>query len=226
MTVTSTIFSLFSRSPLAIIARAMSKGHECVQTLLPFFTHVLADEWEQAEQMQLKITALEHEADELKKKIKHNLPPTVLLPVNRGDLLIMADRIDGLPNKAKDIAGLTLGRHLSFPKVLAEPLINYLKRSIDASAQADEAIHELDNLLETGFYGKEVKLVEKMLETLYSIEHDTDAMQIAIRHELYLIEKELPPIEVMFMYKIFEWIGDLADRAQGIGAQLQLMLAN
>jgi predicted phosphate transport protein (TIGR00153 family) len=109
---------------------------------------------------------------------------------------------------------------------VGQPLLNYLKRCIEASAQADDAIHELDNLLETGFYGKEVKLVEKMLQTLDTIENDTDEMQIKIRHQLYTLEKNLPPIDALFMYKIIEWMGDLADRAQAVGGQLLLMLAN
>jgi hypothetical protein len=29
----------------------------------------------------------------------------------------------------------------------------------------------------------------------------------------------------MFLYKVINWIGDLADRAQQVGARLQLLLA-
>ncbi|HBP75141.1 MAG TPA: phosphate transport regulator, partial [Alcanivorax sp.] len=36
---------------------------------------------------------------------------------------------------------------------------------------------------------------------------------------------ELPPVDVIFLYKIIEWIGDLADRAQKVGGRLQLLLA-
>jgi predicted phosphate transport protein (TIGR00153 family) len=226
MTVTSTIFSLFSRSPLRPVQEHMAKVHQSVEALSPFFTHVIAKDWAIAEQFQLKIAKMESEADELKKNIKLNLPTSLFLPVNRSDLLQMLELQDRLANKAKDIAGLILGRQLSFPQEVGQPLLTYLKRCIEASAQADEAIHELDNLLETGFYGKEVKLVEKMLQTLDAIENDTDEMQIKIRHQLYTLEKDLPTIDALFMYKIIEWMGDLADRAQAVGGQLLLMLAN
>ena len=49
--------------------------------------------------------------------------------------------------------------------------------------------------------------------------------QIAIRAALLKKEQELPPVDVMFMYKIIEWIGDLADLAQRVGSRLELMLA-
>ena len=43
--------------------------------------------------------------------------------------------------------------------------------------------------------------------------------------ELYLLEKGLPPVDVMFLYQIIEWIGDVADRAQRVGNRLELLMA-
>ena len=71
----------------------------------------------------------------------------------------------------------------------------------------------------------EIKRVEDMLKTLNKIEDDTDDLQIAIRATLLEKERELPPVDVMFMYKIIEWIGDLADLAQRVGSRLEVMLA-
>ena len=64
-----------------------------------------------------------------------------------------------------------------------------------------------------------------MINKLDDIEADTDRIQIQIRAEIYQLEKELPPVDVIFMYKIIDWIGELADRAQRVGSRLELMLA-
>ena len=64
-----------------------------------------------------------------------------------------------------------------------------------------------------------------MLEKLDAIEQDTDEMQIKIRQELRTIEGELNPVDVMFLYKIIEWVGELADIAERVGSRLELMLA-
>ena len=64
-----------------------------------------------------------------------------------------------------------------------------------------------------------------MITKLDSIESDTDNLQAHIRHKIFAIENDLPPIEVMFLYKIIEWTGDVADRAQNVGSRLQLLLA-
>jgi predicted phosphate transport protein (TIGR00153 family) len=90
---------------------------------------------------------------------------------------------------------------------------------------AKEAINELDDLLEAGFRGREVDLVAKMISELDVLEEDTDELQIQVRRQLFAIELELNPIDVMFLYKIIEWVGDLADLAERVGSRLELMLA-
>ena len=64
-----------------------------------------------------------------------------------------------------------------------------------------------------------------MLAELDKIETETDELQKEIRSILFTIEEDMPPVNVMFLYKIIEWIGDLADRAQHVGGRLQLLLA-
>ena len=50
-------------------------------------------------------------------------------------------------------------------------------------------------------------------------------MQVAIRTQLFAVENELPPVQVIFLYRIIEWVGDLADLAQRVGSRLEIMLA-
>ena len=64
-----------------------------------------------------------------------------------------------------------------------------------------------------------------MIRKLDKIEHDTDKIQVKIRYALFEIEKELPPVDVMFLYKVIEWTGEVADLSQRVGSRLQLMLA-
>jgi predicted phosphate transport protein (TIGR00153 family) len=101
----------------------------------------------------------------------------------------------------------------------------FLNRCLDASKQACKAINELDELLETGFRGSEVKIVEEMIMTLYDIEHDSDELLANIRHRIFEIEKDLSAIDTIFLYKLVQWIDDLADYAQTVGSRLQILIA-
>lgn len=217
--------SLFGRSPIGPMQQHIAKAHECAAQLMPFIEAVIANDWTEAERVQQQIAQLERDADKLKKDVRVHLPKSLFLPVPRSDLLELLSVQDKVANRAKDIAGLMLGRKMMIPVPLNDAFRAFMQRSVDAAAQALKAMNELDELLETGFSGREVTLVERMIEELDAIEHDTDNMQIKLRSDLYKLEKDLPPVDVMFLYQIIEWIGDVADRAQRVGNRLELLMA-
>ncbi len=218
--------SVFGRSPIGPIQNHIAKAHATAADLEPFFAAVLVEDWEQAELIQKRIARQESEADEIKKNIRLSLPKSLFLPFPRADLLELITVQDKVANRAKDIAGLVIGRHMTFPGEIKDSFLHYVKRSVETSAQALKAMNELDDLLETGFHGREAEIVENMLDELDAIESDTDKLQIHIRRTLFQQEKTLPPVDVMFMYKIIEWVGDLADRASRVGGYLHLLLAH
>ncbi|MFO7603044.1 MAG: TIGR00153 family protein [Gammaproteobacteria bacterium] len=221
----TTISSLFGSSPVRPLQTHMASVQECIVELIPFFEAVVKEDWTAAREQQKKISKLEREADKLKRQLRLQLPNSLFMPVDRRDLLELLTMQDKIANKAKDIAGIILGRKMTFPDTINEQLIAFVQRCIDASRQAQVAINELDELVETGFGGREVKLVEAMIKTLDEIESDTDKIQVKVRAELFKKEKDLPPVDVMFMYRVIDWIGDLGDLSQRVGSRLELMLA-
>ncbi|MBH9310172.1 TIGR00153 family protein [Pseudomonas aeruginosa] len=222
---TNPFISLFGRSPIGPMQQHLAKAHECAAGLLPCFRAVIAEDWAQVEQVQQDMVRLEQEADRLKKNVRMHLPKSLFLPVPRSDLLELLSVQDKVANRAKDIAGLMLGRRMRIPLPLQGQMLAYVQRSVDASAQALRVVNELNELLETGFGGRETSLVESMVEELEAIENDTDRIQVEVRRELFRLESALPPVDVMFLYQIIEWIGDVADRAQRVGNRLEQLLA-
>lgn len=219
------ILDMFARSPIHPLQQHMAKAQACAELLKPFFKAVLAEDWPQVIDFQAKISQLENEADEMKRDLRLHLPKSLFLPVPRGDILQLLMRQERLANAAKDIAGIVLGRRMKIPQLISVAFEQYLQRSLDAVAQANKAINELDQLLESGFRGREVAVVEKMILELDEIESDSDTLQIDLRQSLFEIEKTLEPIDVMFLYKVIEWVGSLADSAEQTGSCLQMLLA-
>ncbi len=225
MPTSNLLSSVFGRSPIGPIQQHIAKAHECATELVPFFDAVLAEDWQRAEQIQQHICQLEHDADKIKKQVRLSLPSSLFMPVPREDLLDIVSKQDKIANRAKDIAGLVLGRQMCIPTELHEAFARYVQRSVETSAQALKAMNELDELMETGFGRREVHIVQQMIEELDAIESDTDELQIENRRILFKLEANLPPVDVMFLYKILDWVGDLADRASRVGSYLQLLLA-
>lgn len=216
---------IFGPSPVTPLQRHIEKVVACVEQLVPYFQAVMQEDWDTATEIQKKIVTLEHEADDIKNELRRHLPSSLFMPVDRRDVLEVLDLQDLIANKTKDIAGLILGRHMKLPEKLHATYTSFLNRCIDATRQAKVAINELDELVATGFRGDEAKRVTRLIEELHTIENETDSIQIELRAELYAIEKDLPPVDVMFIYEIIKWTGDLADASQSTGNRLQLMLA-
>ena len=219
------IFNMFGPSPIKPIEQHMHKTYLCAKQLFPFFEAVLKQDWKLAEQIKDKISALEKEADLIKRDLRLHLPTGLFLPVARTDLLELLSAQDRIANKAEDIAGLIIGRKMHIPATLSPLLIPFLTRCLDAAKQACKAINELDQLLESGFRGNEVTIVEEMIVTLDKIEHDSDEKLAEIRHSIFELEKDLSAIDVIFLYKLVQWIGELADFAQTVGGKLQILIA-
>ena len=225
MAATSYFSRIFGNSPVSPLQKHIASVIACVEQLIPYFEAVFKNDWSLAAKIQEKLASLEGEADNIKNKLRMNLPTSLFMPIDRRDILQVLDLQDLIANRAKDIAGLTLGRKMSIPDALAEDFMVFLQRCIDATKMAQVAINELDELVVTGFRGDEVKRVTQMIAELHVIENETDEIQVKLRASLFALERELSPVDVVFIYKIIEWIGDLADASQSTGNRLQLMLA-
>lgn len=219
------IFSMFANSPFQPIQEHMAKVHECTSSLEAFFLAIEADDWEKANAVQVEINHLEEEADILKRELRLKLPDGLFMPVPRTDLLDLLGMQDRIANKAKDIAGLMLGRKMNIPAPIQQAILEFVQCSIGVSHKAHQVIQELDELVETGFRGHEVKKVENLIFELDDAEDDADTHEREVRAKLFAIETEYNAIEVMFLYKIIDWIGEVANRAQAVGHRLHLMLA-
>ncbi len=221
----NSIFGVFAKSPIKPIQRHIDKVAACSELLIPFFEASTKQNWDEAEKVRKEISKFEKLADELKRELRMTLPKGLFMPIARGDLIELVNRQDKIANTAKDISGRVYGRQLEIPTEISSDFMVYIQRCLDAVQQAKKAINELDELLETGFKGREVDIVTKMISELESIEDDTDSLQIKLRRSLLAVENNYKPVDVMFLYQILEWVGSLADHSELIGTQLELILA-
>ncbi|MFV8818963.1 TIGR00153 family protein [Haliea sp. E17] len=217
--------NLFGRSPIGPIQEHMQVACEAVRHL-PAFMQAAADaDWKLANELNRAVNKAEKEADKLKRSVRRHLPKSLFLPVPRSDLLALIGIQDQVANTAKDICGIVLSRDLRFPDAIFPATLEFTQTCVATVEQALNAIQELDELLEVGFSGREVKLVESMLKELHRLERQTDKQQFNLRRALYRIEDECKPVDVMFYYRTIAAIGKVADTAENVGNHLQILLA-
>jgi predicted phosphate transport protein (TIGR00153 family) len=217
--------NIFGSSPVQPLEKHIDIAYQATKLLLPFFEAAIADDWPRATEIRARISAYENEADDMKKQIRLNLPKSLFMPVPREDLLELLLVQDKIANRAKDISGLVLGRQMKIPAAIAEEYLGFVRRTIDAAKQARKSVRELDELFTTGFRGAEVALVEELIEELDRIETETDDIQARLRASLFKVENTLDPVNVIFLYRVIELTGEIADMSERVGRRLELLLS-
>lgn len=218
--------NIFGSSPVQPLEKHVDIAYRCTRELPKFFEAAIAGDWEKAAEIRGNIESLEHEADDLKKEIRLHLPKSLFMPVPRQDLLELLLVQDKMANRAKDVSGLVLGRKMRIPAAIAENVLAFVRRCVDAAKQARRSVRELDELFATGFRGAEVSLVSSMIEELDRIETDTDHLQTKLRANLFAVEDTLRPVDVVFLYRVIELTGEIADMAERVGRRLELLLSH
>lgn len=217
--------TLFGRSPIRPIQEHMQVANDAAQLLPEFIEAAQKGDWDSANDLFKRIGKAEQEADKLKRSVRRHLPNSLFLPVPRTDLLELVTIQDHVANTSKDVAGLMLGRQMQFPGKLEKALLEFVRACTATCAQALVAIRELDELLEVGFTGREVVHVEGLIKELDKLEGRTDKQSQALRAQLFKLERDLYPVDVMFYYKIIELLASLADSAERVGHRLQIVIA-
>ena len=218
--------NIFGSSPVQPLEKHINVAFRCAKQLRGLFAAAIAGDWEKASKIRHDIEALEHEADDIKKSIRLQLPKSLFMPVPREDLLELLLVQDKIANRTKDVSGLVMGRKMQIPPQIAEQFLDFVDRNIDAAKQARKSVRELDELFTAGFRGAEVTLVTGLIEELDQIETDTDEKQASLRGALFDIEKSLDPIDAIFMYQVIELTGEIADMAERVGRRLELLLSH
>jgi predicted phosphate transport protein (TIGR00153 family) len=218
--------NIFGSSPVMPLEKHVDIAYRCTRELVEFFEAAIAGDWSKATEVRKRIQTLENEADDLKKEIRMRLPKSLFMPVPREDLLELLLVQDKMANRAKDVSGLVLGRKMQIPPAIAGKFLEFLHRCIDAAKQARRSVRELDELFTSGFRGAEASLVSSMIEDLDKIETDTDNLQAEVRALLFAVEDDLPPVHAMFIYRVIELTGEIADMAERVGRRLELLLSH
>ena len=218
--------NIFGKSPVIPLEKHVNISYRCTRELNPFFAAVVKEDWDKASKSRDKIVQLEHEADDLKKKIRLHLPKSLFMPVPRQDLLELLLVQDKMANRTKDVSGVALGRKMKIPAAIADDFLEFVARNVDAAKQARKSVRELDELFTSGFRGAEVSLVASLIEELDQIETDTDDREADLRSALFEIESELAPVDVIFLYRVIELTGEIADMAERVGRRLELLLSH
>lgn len=219
------IATLFARSPFMPIQEHMRAVLDCAREIPVMLEAVCKGDENALNNHKQKIFEKEAKADYMMNELRSNLPKSLFIPVDRRDLLDILQMQDSIADSAQDIAGMLVQRRMQLPNQLHAPLIEFTRRCVEVCEQSGKIIEQLDELVELGFKGREVKRVAKMVEDLNRSEDVTDELGLDLTQSLFDHGENMNPVSVIMWYQTIQSIGDLADNAEDVGNRLRLLIA-
>ena len=220
-----TFHQLFGKSPFALLVEHTRRVHRTVELIRPLFEAFLEQDWEECERLYKKISKREHKADLEKNKIRDQLPKSMFLPVDRGDVLKYLKEQDSIADAAEDVAVLITIRKTPCPEELKPLVLDFVDQVIRTSEQLVEAGSELTQLVESRFGGPGVEKVLAMVAEVNDQEWEADKRQRTLSRAIMEREDELDAISIVFWMRIITALGDIANHAENTGDMLRMMLA-
>ena len=214
---------IIKKSPFGPIRAHMLVSKASVDELITFLKSAIDSDWNEAVKSRKVISDLENQADALKAETRGLLTKSLFLAVPREDILDLIKLADDIPNTVKDISGLMIGRQMEIPAKISSSFLHFVKETAVISDAASEAVNYIDELFQFSFGGNAAIKMQQLLEKLDSLENKNDQTEINLRAELFAIEKDLPPVNVIFLYDIINKIGELSDRAEQVGHRISLI---
>jgi predicted phosphate transport protein (TIGR00153 family) len=191
-----------------------------------FFEALHENNFSKLEELQQQISLAEEAADTIKNEVRNHLPRNIFMPINRRDLLEMLDMQDTIADVAQDIANLLNLRRMSLPEELCQEVIQFVEKAQSVCYMAQGLSREFGDVLESGFGRQEIKKLLEMIDQVSIAETEADDLEDALVRKMFEVEDKMKPVDVVFWYEIFEWIGDLADYSKKTGNRLRLMIAH
>ena len=218
--------SMFAKSPFKPLRDHMDKVVESVAPLKDFFDALYQGNYSKVEEIQQQISLAEEEADRIKNEVRNHLPRNIFMPINRRDLLEMLDMQDTIADVTQDIVNLLNLRRMCLPTDLRQELIQFVEKSQQVCYMAQGLSQEFGDVLESGFGRHEIDKLLKMIDEVSNAETEADDLEDALVRRMFDIEDSMKAVDVVFWYKIFELIGDIADYSKKTGNRLRLMIAS
>lgn len=219
------IVALFGKSPFGSLAQHAEAVRATVELTTPLMEAFLAGEKDRTVELYQRISKLEHKADVIKNDIRDHLPKSLMMPVDRGDVLMFLREQDHIADRAEDLGVLLTMRDTGAPKGMHKPVTALLEACNAAANAWFKVAAELPTLEGASFAGTEVVRMMEQVKTISNLEWEADKRQAEAIRVMFDHEPEIGAVSVVLWMNIFRALGSVADHAENTADLLRVMLA-
>jgi predicted phosphate transport protein (TIGR00153 family) len=214
----------FAPSPFVQLHEHAKKVHECVELLRPLADALLTEDYEKIEELHNLMSKTEHEADEIKTRLRDELAKLYFLSVGQHELSRFLAYQDDIADAAEDFAVVLLLRKTKLPDELKADFTAFVAQVIAVSEHLLALESELSTLAEAAFTGQEAQNVLKAIEKIGEEEWQADRLERKFARHFYSLEKKIDPITIIFLDKYCRTLSAVSNNAEKTAKYLRLII--
>ncbi|MCF7958414.1 MAG: TIGR00153 family protein [Phycisphaerae bacterium] len=204
----------FGASPFSQLHEHSKKVHECVKLMRPLTDALLAEDYDKIEELHNLMSKTEHEADQIKNKIRSNLTELYFLSVGQNELSRFLGYQDDIADAAEDFAVVLLLRKTKVPEKLRFDFLAFVDQVMMVSEHLLMIAEKLAGIAGSAFTGHEVDHVLEVIDQVSEEEWKADRLGRKFARHFYSLESEMDPITIMFLDKYCKTLGRVANNAE------------
>ncbi len=216
---------LFGRSPFEPMVEHARKVHECVALIRPIADAILAGSTERLRELQHQMSKTEYEADEIKDRIRQNLPSRYFLPVRKDSVANFLRQQDRIADDAEDFAVVATLRTIRLPEDLHQDFLALVDKVVQVSEQLLQVSEHLGQLQKEAFTGPEAADIVGKIQQVCHMEWESDKLSRKLARRYYGMQ-DIDPITIMILEKLSSALRGIADHAENVGKTLRIMIAH
>jgi predicted phosphate transport protein (TIGR00153 family) len=216
---------LLARDPFTSLDELMQAVNDCCAFLPPMFAALAAGDQKQVVALAKGASAAEASADDVKDRLRDQLPRSLFLPVDRRDVLGLISQMDAVADSAEDVGVVLTLRQFTVPPELAAPLMALVEAVMHTVACASAVVDLLPDLVAGGFGGRSATRAREAIAAVSQAEHVADKRQDQAAKRLFTLEDQMSAVSLFMWTKVLQILGAIANHAENVGDRIRLFLA-
>jgi hypothetical protein len=216
-------FSIFISSPFDSLQEHAEKVKECSWAFQQAMECYASAKCETFEDHRREVIRFEHEADEIKRRIRGHLPKGAMLPIEKFQLFRYLREQDGVLDAVQEsLKWLSFRADAGIPASLEKDLFLLVDAVIEPIEELANMVGEARKYFRN-FSEKQRRKVKDIIRNLRQMEHDADQREHALIQKIFADETD--PVAVFHLVRLAETIGSIADHAENTADMMRAMLA-
>jgi len=216
-------FNMFMTSPFEGLQEHAEKVEECSWVFQQAIECHFSPKCKTFEEFRDEISRLESEADTIKRRIRGHIPKRTMTPVSTFLIFRYLKQQDAVLDAVEDtLDWISYRSETKIPAELEKDFALLVNAVIDPIENLVSMVAEAREYFKS-FSEKQRGVVKNIIHTLHQQEREVDKFEDIIKRKV--LNMEMDAVTIMYLVRLAEIIGSIADHAQNAGDMMRAMLS-